>query len=40
MKMEKDTAHIFVGGGVTKDSDTEKEWLETQYKSQTMLDVL
>ncbi len=40
MQMEKEAVHIFVGGGVTKDSDPEQEWLETQYKSRTMLDVL
>ncbi|MBM1107424.1 chorismate-binding protein [Aurantibacter crassamenti] len=31
---------IYVGGGVTKDSDPEKEWQETVNKSQTMLRVL
>lgn len=40
MKLAKDTASVFVGGGITADSDPEKEWLETQYKSQTMLAVL
>lgn len=40
VKMEKEVVQIFVGGGITKDSDPEQEWLETQYKSRTMLDVL
>ncbi len=31
---------IYVGGGVTKDSDPEKEWQETVNKSRTMLKVL
>ncbi|MGI9553121.1 MAG: isochorismate synthase [Aurantibacter sp.] len=31
---------IYVGGGVTKDSNPEKEWQETQNKSGTMLRVL
>jgi len=31
---------IYVGGGVTKDSDPEKEWQETVNKSGTMLRVL
>jgi isochorismate synthase len=33
-------AFIYVGGGVTKDSDSEKEWEETINKSHTMLRVL
>jgi len=40
MKLEGNTASIFVGGGITKDSVPESEWLETQYKSQTMLSLL
>ncbi len=40
MKLENERAHVFVGGGVTKASEKEKEWRETQYKSRTMLDVL
>ena len=31
---------VFVGGGITAGSDPEKEWLETEVKSQTMLSVL
>lgn len=33
-------AKLFVGGGITKDSDPEKEWEEIILKSQTMMDVL
>ncbi|MEZ4859358.1 MAG: isochorismate synthase [Flavobacteriaceae bacterium] len=40
MKIEENHAHIFVGGGITVDSVPELEWLETQYKMQTMLTVL
>ncbi|MFD0862261.1 chorismate-binding protein [Sungkyunkwania multivorans] len=40
MKLEGDTAHIFVGGGITKDSTATDEWIETVNKSQTMLKVL
>jgi isochorismate synthase len=40
MKIENDNAHIFVGGGITIDSNPESEWEETQNKLQTMLQVL
>lgn len=40
MQLEADSAHIYVGGGITKASDPEAEWLETENKKQTMLDVL
>ncbi|MDC8004636.1 isochorismate synthase [Aureisphaera galaxeae] len=40
MKISEDTAHLYVGGGVTEDSVPEKEWEETQNKMQTMLQVL
>lgn len=33
-------AFVYVGGGITHDSDSEKEWLETVNKSQTMLRIL
>ena len=33
-------AVIYVGGGITKDSNTEKEWLETCNKSQTIKSVI
>jgi len=40
VKIEKKLAHIFVGGGITKDSNPEAEWYETQNKMKTMLQVL
>jgi len=40
MQQVGDKMKIYVGGGVTKDSDPEKEWQETVNKSGTMLRVL
>lgn len=40
MNIENDHVHIMVGGGITKDSDVEEEWVETQNKMQTMLQVI
>lgn len=40
MQLVKDKALIYVGGGITIDSDVEKEWMETQSKAQTMLRIL
>lgn len=40
LKLEKDHAEIYVGGGITKDSDPVKEWEETQNKARTMKSVL
>ncbi|NNF19903.1 MAG: chorismate-binding protein [Flavobacteriaceae bacterium] len=40
MKIDRDVITVFVGGGVTADSDPEKEWEETVAKSSTMLKVL
>jgi isochorismate synthase len=40
MKIENKVASIFVGGGITKDSNAEKEWEETVSKSKTMKRVL
>ncbi|TXD48451.1 isochorismate synthase [Polaribacter sp. IC073] len=40
MKIENNTASIFVGGGITKDSNAEKEWEETVSKAKTMKRVL
>jgi len=36
MKIENSGISIFIGGGITKDSNSEKEWLETVLKSSTM----
>ncbi len=40
MKIENKIATIFVGGGITIDSDPSDEWEETRNKMQTMLQVL
>lgn len=40
MQMKEKLALIYIGGGVTKDSDPLKEWQETVAKSTTMLQVL
>lgn len=40
MKIEAGKAHIYVGCGITKDSDPEKEFVETENKALTMRRVL
>lgn len=40
MQLVKEKAILYVGGGITKDSDPEKEWQETVNKSKTMLYIL
>lgn len=40
MQIFNQSIRIYVGGGITKDSIAEKEWEETQLKSQTLLDIL
>jgi isochorismate synthase len=40
MKIENNIAHLFIGCGITKDSDPEKEFFETVNKSMTMRRVL
>ncbi|MUH34547.1 isochorismate synthase [Zobellia amurskyensis] len=40
MQMNEDKVSIYVGGGITKDSNPEKEWVETVAKSKTMLKVI
>ncbi|MDO9260999.1 MAG: chorismate-binding protein, partial [Flavobacteriaceae bacterium] len=40
MQVENNTISIFVGGGITKDSNPEKEWEETVAKAKTMKNVL
>ncbi|MFN2262535.1 MAG: chorismate-binding protein, partial [Psychroflexus sp.] len=40
MSFQNDQMKIYVGGGITKDSQAEAEWEETVHKSQTMLKVL
>ncbi|KAA2217363.1 MULTISPECIES: chorismate-binding protein [Maribacter] len=40
MQLDGTAASIFIGGGITSDSDPWKEWEETENKSQTILKVL
>lgn len=40
MEINNKIASIYVGGGITKDSNAEKEWEETVSKSKTMKQVL
>ena len=40
MKIKDHQATLFIGGGITADSDPQEEWNETQNKMQTMLQVL
>lgn len=40
MKLEENRALLFVGGGITKESDPVAEWEETQNKAETMKAVL
>ena len=40
MELFEGTASIFVGGGITSESNPESEWVETQNKSLTMLNIL
>ncbi len=40
MKVEDNTAQLFIGCGITKDSDPEEEFIETVNKSMTMRKVL
>lgn len=35
-KLYKDAIHLFVGGGITSQSDPEKEWKETELKSEAV----
>ncbi|MEQ6120226.1 chorismate-binding protein [Reichenbachiella sp. MALMAid0571] len=40
MIVSKNHAMLFAGAGVTEDSDPESEWLETEMKFQTLLNVI
>ncbi|HET8886232.1 MAG TPA: chorismate-binding protein [Salinimicrobium sp.] len=40
MKLTSEKAVVFIGGGITKDSDPEAEWEETVNKAETMKAVL
>lgn len=35
-----DKLHLFLGGGITKDSDPDQEWKETEWKAKTLLSIL
>ena len=39
MQVLNNQAYIYVGGGLTADSDPDNEWDETELKAQTMLAV-
>ncbi|PRB01174.1 hypothetical protein CQ046_16120 [Chryseobacterium sp. MYb7] len=36
-RLYKDSVHVFVGGGITAQSNPEKEWRETELKSEAIL---
>lgn len=40
MEIEGEKVNLYIGGGITKDSDPEKEWEETVTKSNVLLKVL
>lgn len=40
MELFRDAVRIYVGGGITVHSDPEKEWMETEIKSRTLLQVI
>jgi isochorismate synthase len=40
MQLKSDEAFLYVGGGITKDSNPESEWEETINKTQTIKSVL
>ncbi len=40
MQIERSRCRLYAGGGLLPDSDEAHEWLETEYKLNTMLDVL
>lgn len=40
MQVCKDALALYVGGGITTDSDAKSEWLETERKANVLLDVI
>jgi len=40
MQIKNNSAFVYVGGGITKDSEPEAEWYETEAKSKTLLSLL
>lgn len=40
MEINNNEARLYAGAGITEDSDPEKEWLETEMKMKTLLDII
>jgi len=40
MQIVAKSFYLYLGGGITKDSELDKEWLETEYKAKTLLNLL
>ena len=40
MQIKNNQIHLYIGGGITKDSIPEKEWIETANKAMTMKKIL
>lgn len=40
MELFRQAVRLYVGGGITAESDPEKEWEETEWKARTLLDVM
>ena len=40
MQLDAGFASLYVGGGITAESDPASEWRETEMKAETMLSVL
>lgn len=40
MSLTENVAHLYLGGGITKDSDPHKEWIETERKAETLIAVI
>jgi len=40
MEIGDQEARLYAGAGITEDSDPEKEWLETEMKMKTLLDII
>ena len=40
LEVFKESSTLFIGGGLTKDSEVKKEWDETELKAETLLSVL
>lgn len=40
LKVGESQFHLFVGGGITKDSNAQKEWVETELKAESLLAII